>query len=82
MGSSDERRSDNVEQEPTGMCPYCGTIVTIRNGLTTTHDWPPMTRQVCPGTRENHRNPESDGRPLWNGKPNPHYYRNRRPDDE
>lgn len=59
------------------MCPYCGTIVRLRHNLTATHNWPPPTRQVCPGSGQNPRNPETDGRPLWNGEPNPHYYRNR-----
>lgn len=56
-----------------GMCPHCGTIVRVGGGLTVTHDWPPFTRQVCPGSGENPRCAASDGRPLWNGKPNPHF---------
>lgn len=64
---------------PTGMCPHCGEIVRLSEGdwLTATHDWPKPTRQVCPGSQQNPRNPESDGRPLWNGEANPHYYRNK-----
>lgn len=61
-----------------GMCPHCGGIVRIAKTthLTYTHNWPKFTRQVCPGSHQNPRNAESDGRPLWNGKPNRHYYRN------
>lgn len=61
----------------TGMCPHCGEIVALKEGLTKYHDWPRPTRQVCPGSRQIPRNPESDGRPLWNGKSNPHFYKNR-----
>lgn len=56
----------------TGMCPHCGTIVKLEQTLTAYHDWPLFTRQVCPGSRQNARCAESDARPLWNGKPNPH----------
>lgn len=59
-----------VRQKATGMCPHCGEVVGIKDGLTVYHDWPKPTRQVCPGSKQNPRNPESDGRPLWNGEPN------------
>ena len=61
---------------PDGMCPHCGSIIVIRDSLIGTHDYPPFTRQVCPGSQQNPRCAESDGRPLWNGEPNQHYYRN------
>jgi hypothetical protein len=54
------------------MCPHCGKLVTTPGGLTATHDYPPPMRQVCPGSRQNPRNPEGDRRVLWNGEPNPH----------
>lgn len=56
----------------TGMCPHCGAIVEVRHSLTVTHDYPPPTRQVCPGSGQNPRCAESDARRLWNGQPNPH----------
>lgn len=56
----------------TGMCPYCGAIVTVVNGLTATHDWPVTTRQVCPGSQQIYRSAEGDQRRLWNGQRNPH----------
>lgn len=62
--------------EPTGMCPHCGEEVSTKDGLTAYHDWPKPTRQVCPGSRQNPRCAESDGRPLWNGQPNMRFYRN------
>lgn len=62
-----------LNDDLTGMCPHCGAIVGLsEGGLTTTHDWPKPTRQVCPGSQQNPRCAESDHRPLWNGKPNPH----------
>lgn len=60
----------------TGMCPHCGEIITVMNGLTTYHDYPKPCRAVCPGSKQYPRNPETDGRILWNGQSNPHYYRN------
>lgn len=54
------------------MCPHCGELVATSGGLTATHNYPKPTRQVCPGSRQNPRNPESDRRGLWNGEPNPH----------
>ena len=54
------------------MYPHCGALVTVNGGLTAYHDWPVLTRQVCPGSEQNPRCAESDARPLWNGKPNPH----------
>lgn len=62
--------------ERTGMCPHCGEILKMTGELTPTHDWPKLMRQVCPGSQQNPRNAESDGRPLWNGESNPHFYRN------
>lgn len=56
----------------TEMCPHCGALVAVPDGLTATHDDPAPTRAVCPGSRQNPRNPQSDRRPLWNGDPNPH----------
>ena len=53
------------------MCPHCGALVTTPDGLTATHDYPPM-RAICPGSKQVPRNPEGDRRVLWNGKPNPH----------
>lgn len=55
---------------PTGMCPHCGDEVTLSGSLTTMHDWPHFTRQMCPGSGQIPRNAESDARPLWNGEPN------------
>lgn len=60
-----------------GMCPHCGQTFRSLSTLIPTHDWPPLTRQVCPGSQQIPRCAESDGRPLWNGKPNPHFHRNR-----
>lgn len=58
----------------TGMCPHCGAIVQLTDGdLTDYHDWPKPTRQVCPGSKQIYRCAESDARPLWNGKRNPHF---------
>ena len=54
----------------TGMCPHCGEEVALEDGLTVYHDWPKLTRQICPGSRQNYRCAESDARPLWNGEPN------------
>lgn len=55
----------------TGMCPYCGEVVRVALGLTVIHGEP-----ACPGSQQNARCAESDGRPLWNGQPNRLYYRN------
>lgn len=57
----------------TGMCPHCGEIVQIKDTLTVYHDWPKPCRAVCPGSKQNPRCAESDGRLLWNGKENPHF---------
>jgi hypothetical protein len=54
------------------MCPHCGKIVTVKDGLTPYHNWPVPTRAVCPGSKQNPRCAESDKRPLWNGDLNPH----------
>lgn len=55
---------------PTGMCPYCGEIVALRRGLTVHHC---SGEGRCPGSEQNSRCAESDGRLLWNGKPNLHF---------
>lgn len=61
--------------QPKGMCPHCGQIVDLGTvtGLTGFHSWPMRTRQMCPGSQQNPRCAESDGRLLWNGEPNPHF---------
>ena len=60
-----------------GMCPYCGKDVKVRNGLTVDHYLAlVVVGQMCPGSYQHYRNAESDGRPLWNGKSNPRFYRN------
>lgn len=59
------------------MCPHCGLIVELRDGLVCPHSERNGPIRVCPGTGQNPRCAESDGRPLWNGESNPHYYRNR-----
>ncbi len=62
------------------MCPQCGLLF-ARKDLVHETLIPEHTEQVgpdlltCRGTEQHPRNPESDGRILWNGKPNPHYYR-------
>jgi len=56
------------------MCPHCGELFSPCD-LIPTHNWPKPTRQVCPGSGQIPRDPISDGRPLWNGKPNPHFFR-------
>jgi hypothetical protein len=54
------------------MCPHCGKLV--RPGtLVPVHDWPILCRQMCPGSGQIPRNPESDARPLWNGERNEHF---------
>lgn len=58
------------------MCPHCGALLAPEGGLTRAHNYPALTRQVCPGSRQTPRCPESDGRSLWNGESNPHFYRN------
>ena len=62
----------------TQMCPHCGYLLGAVLDLTTVHavDGDPG-KGVCPGSQQIPRCAESDGRPLWNGKPNPHFYRNR-----
>lgn len=54
------------------MCPHCGELFKM-GILIPYHDWPKPTGQVCPGSKQNPRNPESDARPLWNGERNPHF---------
>lgn len=59
---------------PSWMCPHCGEMfVKDVCGLVPYHSWPKPTRQVCPGSQQNPRCPESDARPLWSGDPNPHF---------
>lgn len=40
-----------VRQAP-GTCRHCRRSVTVRAGLTVTHDWPVPFRQVCPGSQQ------------------------------
>lgn len=55
------------------MCPHCGGLVGVtKSGLTYQH-FGFDTGLACPGSRQNPRCPESDARPLWNGKSNPHF---------
>lgn len=52
------------------MCPQCGRVVRVtRAGLTYRHGG------GCVGSGQVPRCAESDGRPLWSGQPNPHFYR-------
>lgn len=52
------------------MCPHCGALVDVgKDGLTAYHGYPKAV-SLCPGSKQNPRNPESDARPLWNGEPN------------
>lgn len=53
------------------MCPHCGEIVPVK-GLTAWH-FERETQKNCPGSQQVPRCAESDRRPLWNGKPNPHF---------
>lgn len=49
-------------------CPHCGEIFhapRCRDGLIPTHDFPRLTRRVCPGSGNAPRNAMSDRRPLW-----------------
>lgn len=55
------------------MCPYCGDLFRARTGLIPEHG----VGANCLGSLQIPRNPESDGRPLWNGKSNPHFYKNK-----
>lgn len=50
------------------MCPQCARLFPPC-GLIPDHDG-------CEGSMQNPRCPESDGRPLWSGESNPHFYRN------
>lgn len=54
------------------MCPHCGVLVGVTNGLTDYHDYPKPLRVICPGAKQNPRYAYSDRRILWNGEPNPH----------
>lgn len=54
-----------------GMCPHCGVISRLKLSLTPIHGYEDETGyRTCPGSQQNPRNAESDGRVLWNGKPN------------
>lgn len=64
----------DLERQQMNMCPHCGTLVGVV-GLVPTHPWPAGSEQVCPGSEQNPRCPESDARPLWNGEANPHFSR-------
>ena len=57
------------------MCPHCGELVAVKNGLTAYHDWPKPLRVVCPGSKQLPRCAESDSRPLGNGKENTRFQR-------
>lgn len=46
------------------MCPHCGKLVAIKDGLTVYHDWPVPTRQVCPGSKQIARCATSDHRSV------------------
>lgn len=61
------------------ICCHCGELTTIKNGLTVPHTYlfPLLPETACPGSWQYPRNAESDGRPLWNGKSNRYFYRNR-----
>lgn len=61
---------------PLAMCPHCGETFEGYHELIPYHDYPKPCRQVCPGSKQIPRCSESDGRPLWNGESNPHFYRN------
>jgi hypothetical protein len=66
---------ESREKEQTAsMCPHCGELfVQLDNGLIPSHfDSAFEVHGICAGTGQGPRNPESDRRPLWNGKPNPH----------
>jgi hypothetical protein len=51
------------------MCPHCGQVFASSAPLIPTHDWPKPCRQVCPGSGQIPRNPETDRRPLWKDLP-------------
>ncbi len=51
-------------------CPHCGWEYTpTADGdyylNVPNHSWPPLARQVCPGSAQHPRNAEADRRPLW-----------------
>jgi hypothetical protein len=58
------------------MCPQCGRLFErdelVRRELIPEHPEAMGVICGCPGSRQAPRNAESDRRPLWNGKPNPH----------
>ncbi len=57
------------------MCPECGILFgRLRNGLVPVHHTRiGASTKRCEGSGQAPRNPLSDGRPLWNGKRNPHF---------
>lgn len=63
------------------MCPHCGRVWADNDpaypqshGLTPSHSL--LEAEWCPGSGQNPRNSLTDGRALWSGASNPHYYRN------
>lgn len=54
------------------MCPSCGFIFDTETSIIPDHSPAPPTREVCAGSDQHARNPDTDRRPLWNGRPNPH----------
>lgn len=58
------------------MCPHCGTLFDKVDDLIPAHHY--ENGSWCAGTGQIPRNPLSDGRPLWNGRSNPYFYRNKK----
>lgn len=56
------------------MCPSCGFIFETEGSIIPDHSPAPPTREVCAGSGQHARNPDTDRRFLWNGKPNPHLF--------
>ena len=68
------------------MCPHCGWLYDPQQfskpgddgrpfALVPGHDYGDGSGRYpfsCPGSSQAPRNQESDRRPLWNGRPNPH----------
>lgn len=54
-----------LSDEHRAMCPHCGETFDGWPELIPTHDWPKLTRQVCPGSKQIPRNSGSDRRALW-----------------
>lgn len=48
-------------------CPHCGKEFkqSACKPLVPYHDYPPGCRAVCPGSKQDPRNAETDMRPLW-----------------